>query len=115
MFGLKDIHIDFLTAHPVPVALALLGLLALSFVLYFRTNPPLRRYQRIILGGGVMGRAELFPMVRSKVRDLLNRYISSALLYENIEHFIVPPALGKMSGVLGAIAMAKDLEKNIHG
>lgn len=51
MFGLKDISIDFLTSTPVAVSLALLLLAALAVYLYFRTNPPLPRYLRIILGG----------------------------------------------------------------
>ena len=51
MFGLKDISINFLTSTPVAVSLALLLLAALAVYLYFRTNPPLPRYLRIILGG----------------------------------------------------------------
>src|SRR5215213_6772940 len=33
--------------------------------------------RKIILGGGVMQRAFLFPKVRRKVRELLNRYVAS--------------------------------------
>jgi len=50
MFGLKDISVDFLTSSPVVVSLALLLLAALAVYLYFRTNPPLPRYLRTILG-----------------------------------------------------------------
>ncbi len=62
--------------------------------------------QRIILGGGVMERAFLFPMIRSKVRDLLNGYVQVPAITQDIDAYIVPPALGGRAGVLGAIALA---------
>ena len=49
MFGLKSISIEFLTGQPFLVVLGLIVLLGLSFVLYFRTNPPLRPYLKAIL------------------------------------------------------------------
>ena len=51
MFGLKDISINFLTSSPAVVTLAMLILVALAFYMYFRTNPPLPAYLRIILWG----------------------------------------------------------------
>ena len=54
--------------------------------------------QRIILGGGVMRREELYPLVRAKVATLLNGYIEAP--------DIVPPQLGARAGVLGAVALA---------
>ncbi len=65
--------------------------------------------QRIILGGGVMQRAQLFPRVRRRVRELLNGYIVSPQLVGDLETYLVPPALGKRSGVLGAMALARRL------
>jgi fructokinase len=65
--------------------------------------------QRIVMGGGVMEQAHLFPMVRRSVTELLNGYIRSKVILEEIESFIVPPALGKQAGVLGAIGLAKNL------
>ena len=65
--------------------------------------------QKIILGGGVMQQQQLFPMIRSKTLDYLNGYIQSTQILENIENYIVPPALGNQSGMLGAIAMAKKI------
>jgi fructokinase len=62
--------------------------------------------QRIILGGGVMERSFLFPMIRSEVQDLLNDYIQVPAITEEIDATIVPPALGDRAGVLGAIALA---------
>jgi fructokinase len=63
--------------------------------------------QRIIIGGGVMEQAHLFPLVRQKVQSLLNGYIQSPAIYTEIERYIVPPALGGQAGILGAIALAQ--------
>jgi fructokinase len=65
--------------------------------------------QRIVLGGGVMDRRQLFPLIRQKVRENLNNYISSPVITGTMNDFIVPPGLGKRSGILGAMAMAKHL------
>jgi fructokinase len=65
--------------------------------------------QRIVLGGGVMEHKPLFPSIRGKVRGLLNGYIASPVLTGTMEEYIVPPALGKRSGVLGALALARTL------
>jgi len=65
--------------------------------------------QRIVLGGGVMERRLLFPSIRGKVRGLLNGYLASTVLTGTMEEYIVPPALGKRSGVLGALALAKSV------
>jgi len=65
--------------------------------------------QRIVLGGGVMERRQLFPAIRQKVRGILNNYISSPVITGTMEKYILSPALDKRSGVLGAIAMAKVL------
>jgi len=68
--------------------------------------------KKIILGGGVMQRGFLFPKVRRKVRELLNRYVASKSLLENIEDYIVPPGLGNQSGSLGAIALAMQIDES---
>jgi fructokinase len=65
--------------------------------------------QRIILGGGVMEQAHLFPVIRQLVREYLNGYIQSTVILNEIEAYILPPALGKQAGILGAIALAKAL------
>jgi fructokinase len=59
--------------------------------------------ERIILGGGVMGRDELFPKVRRRVAELLNGYLEPPA--------IVPAELGARAGVLGAIALAGELAR----
>lgn len=64
--------------------------------------------QRIILGGGVMDQKQLFPLIRAKVQQLLNDYISTPDIQSKIDQFIVPPGLGSRAGVLGAIALAQE-------
>jgi fructokinase len=63
--------------------------------------------QRIILGGGVMQQRQLFPLVRRKVRELLNEYLPVLAILDQIDDYIVPPGLGDRAGVLGAIALAQ--------
>jgi len=60
----------------------------------------------LILGGGVMQQAQLFPLIRKKVLHLLNDYIQSNTITTNIDHYIVPPLLGSKAGMLGALALA---------
>jgi fructokinase len=83
------------------------GYIAAALVNYILTLSP----KKIILGGGVMGRDFLFPMVRRKVRELLNGYAIHPSLLTDIHNYIVPPALGSRSGSLGAIALAQTLDE----
>ena len=62
--------------------------------------------QRVILGGGVMQQEALFPLIRRNVVRLMNGYVAKPQLNEDIDHYIVPPELGRHSGVLGAILLA---------
>jgi fructokinase len=71
--------------------------------------------QRIVLGGGVMNHRRLFPSIRNKVRVLLNGYPALPTLTGSMEEYIVPPALGNRSGVLGALAMAKKISSQQAG
>lgn len=64
--------------------------------------------QRIILGGGVMTRAELFDEIRVKMKELSNQYFDHKELQEDIAEYVVPPKLGKRAGILGTLAIAKD-------
>jgi fructokinase len=64
--------------------------------------------QRIVLGGGVMQREEIFPIVRREVQKILNGYVQSPDIIDRVDQFIVPPGLGNRSGILGAIALALD-------
>jgi fructokinase len=65
--------------------------------------------QRIVLGGGVMSAPGLFPLVHREVVALVNGYLNTAAVGDGIAEYIVPPALGPRSGVLGAIALAEAL------
>lgn len=65
------------------------------------TNSP----EKIILGGGVMQQAQLYPLIRSEVRRNLNGYVLADEIVHDIEHYIVPPVLGTQSGLCGALAL----------
>jgi fructokinase len=54
---------------------------------------------RILLGGGVMRQAQLYELIRIEVACLLANYLSKPPL-------ILPPQLGHLAGVLGALALA---------
>jgi fructokinase len=77
--------------------------LALALVNYVCTLSP----QRIILGGVVMEQPQLFPLIRNKVLRLLNGYVQSPAIIEDIDAYIVSPGLGRRAGVLGAVALAQ--------
>lgn len=62
----------------------------------------------IVLGGGVMHQKHLFPLIRARVRELLNGYISVLQITEENDEYIVSPGLGDNSGALGALLLAID-------
>jgi fructokinase len=82
--------------------------IALALQNYICTLSP----QRVILGGGVMEQQHLFPNIRKNVQAYLNGYVRSPALYDEIDEYIVPPGLGKRAGVMGALALARQL---FHG
>lgn len=63
---------------------------------------------RIVLGGGVMHKLHLFPMVRRATQEFLNGYVKLPELGERIDEYIVPPALGDNAGAVGALLVAAD-------
>jgi fructokinase len=63
--------------------------------------------KRIILGGGVMQQQSLFPLIRAELIRLLNAYVRSKELIENIEQYVVPPKLGNRAGISGALVLAE--------
>ena len=77
--------------------------LAVGLVNFVCTLSP----QRIIIGGGVMQQPRLLPLVRENVQRLLNGYVHTPQVEEEIDKYIVLPRLGKRAGVLGAIALAQ--------
>ncbi len=56
--------------------------------------------ERIVMGGGVMRQTQLYGMIGAEVERILASYV------ERLPE-IVPPGLGEMSGVLGALALAE--------
>jgi fructokinase len=74
--------------------------------------------EKIILWGGVMHQAELFPLVRKKAVQLLAGYVHHPLIEEHMDEYIVPPALGENPGILGAVylgILAKEKENAAAG
>ena len=75
MFGYNDFSMDFLTSSPVLVWLALLALAGFAIFTYYRTNPPLPKYLRIILGTlRVMAIAALFLALLEPVISFSRQY-----------------------------------------
>lgn len=64
--------------------------------------------QKIILGGGIMRQAQLFPLVRKYVLENINEYIDTKEL-RNINSYICPASLTGNEGVIGALKLA-DME-----
>ena len=97
-FPLQDASPD----HPVWLILGhYLGELCATLAL---TASP----QRIVLGGGVMSNAALFPVIRKACADSLAGYVQHASIAADCDSFIVPPGLGTRAGAIGALLMAQD-------
>ena len=63
--------------------------------------------ERLILGGGVMQRSTLFPLIRHHLTRSLAGYVQAAQLDEGLDQYVVPPLLGTKSGIAGALALAE--------
>jgi fructokinase len=81
------------------------GYIALALRSFICTLSP----QRIVIGGGVAQQPQLMPLIRTKTVASLNSYVQSPAILEEIDTYIVPPALGGQAGVLGAIALAQQI------
>jgi fructokinase len=79
--------------------------LALALVNFICTLSP----ERIVIGGGVMSKTSLYPLVRAQVLALLNNYVRAPQILEAMDDYIVPPWLGGHAGVLGALALAQQV------
>jgi fructokinase len=66
--------------------------------------------ERIVLGGGVMNQPQLLPLIRREVIGLMNGYLDLAAVDGGVARYITLPALAPRSGVLGAIALAEDMD-----
>lgn len=60
------------------------------------------RPEVIILGGGVMKQAQLFPLIRGYVTEMLNDYV----VIPDIDDYIVGTGLGDASGITGCLCLA---------
>lgn len=60
--------------------------------------------QKIILGGGVMHQAQLFPLIRRKVTELLGGYLDTREL-QDMDSYIVPASLNDDQGIMGCIKL----------
>ena len=63
--------------------------------------------QKIILGGGVMHQEQLFPIIRKKVTEKINKYVVTKEL-ENMDDYIVPSSLNNKQGILGSFKIGLD-------
>ena len=68
--------------------------------------------KKIILGGGVMMRKQLFPLIHKYTQEFLNGYIQKDEILNDIENYIIPPGLGNDAGIVGSIALAVEAVKN---
>ena len=70
----------------------------------------------IFLGGGIMKRTCLFPLIRKKLREILNGYIKTPQIIEGdlIDSYIVPASFGSDTGVRGALELANMAYKEKH-
>jgi fructokinase len=64
--------------------------------------------RRIILGGGVMQQAHLFPIVRRELLARLNGYVDFAAGGVDPSTLIVPAMLGPDAGIAGCLELARD-------
>jgi fructokinase len=63
--------------------------------------------KRIILGGGVMHQEQLLPLVKDKVKEIINGYVNTKEL-KDMDNYIVLPSLSDNQGILGCIKLALD-------
>jgi fructokinase len=63
--------------------------------------------ERIVVGGGVMKEPGLLQLARERLRALTAGYFDAPELGERIGEYVVAPALGDRSGVLGALELAR--------
>jgi fructokinase len=65
--------------------------------------------ERVIVGGGVMEHPGLLDLVRRRVVALMAGYLPTPLVGDEVDSYLVAPALGDRAGVLGALALAERL------
>ena len=70
--------------------------------------------QRIVMGGGVMRRKRILPLVRRELQRLLGMYIESDALAD-LDCYVTAPLLGDRAGVLGALVLAERARRREGG
>ncbi len=68
--------------------------------------------ERIIMGGGVMGQEHMIEKLRAEFGKIMNGYIRHPQLNDHLDLYIQTPALGSLSGVLGALVLAEQIYSN---
>jgi|UniRef100_A0A7S4LHB7 fructokinase len=64
--------------------------------------------ERIVISGGVLQRAALFPKIRKHFLKVLNEYIvHPKLTEENVGSFITPSKWGNTAGLIGALTLSR--------
>lgn len=61
----------------------------------------------IVLSGGVMKRASLFPKIRSHFVKLNDGYIDVPMVRDTLDEYIIPSAHGNDAGIIGACEIAR--------
>jgi fructokinase len=62
---------------------------------------------RVVLGGGVMSHPYLLENVRAKVTQVMASYSVESSFLETIDTYLVAPQLNRLSGVIGALELAR--------
>ncbi len=65
--------------------------------------------EKIIIGGGLSQNQGLLHRIKHKTQEQLAGYIRSEFIENDLDNYIVLPALGTKSGVVGALELAHDL------
>ncbi|PTM58028.1 ROK family protein [Desmospora activa] len=63
--------------------------------------------KRIIIGGGVMKQAHLFPLIRKEVSQRMAGYVDIDSF--DLDSYISPPSLGDDAGITGSLLLAEDV------
>lgn len=64
--------------------------------------------RKIVLGGGVMQREQLLPKIRKEFLRLVNGYAHECVI-EGVDGYLVAASPSGLSGVIGALALAKSV------